>query len=118
MKTETLKFLREYFRIPKSRKISWGIVEETSATGTEYRLGVVIRGTNLFLDVALRRFYSQVELRSVSRKIYPAERKSNDRFNYVFIAENGLSIKCSKTFIVDIYYPALYSKQLIKEGAL
>lgn len=118
MKQETLKFLREYFRIPGNRKIGWGIIEEISASGTEYRLGVDVRETNLFLDVALRRFYSKVQLRSVSRKIYPAVRRSCDKLNYEFVAENGLRIKRSKTFIADIYYPALYGKQLEKEGAL
>ncbi|MBQ8630412.1 MAG: hypothetical protein IJ479_01680 [Alphaproteobacteria bacterium] len=115
---ETLKFLREYYRIPRNKKICWGIIEEISASGTEYRLGVDVRGTNLFLDVALRRFYSKVQLRSVSRKIYPAVRRSFDKLHYEFVAENGLRITRSKTFITDIYYPVLYSRQLEQEGAL
>lgn len=118
MTKETLKFLREYFRIPGNKKIGWGIIEEINASGTEYRLGVDIIETNLFLDVALRRFYSKVQLRSISRKIYPAVRRSCDRLNYEFVAENGLRIKRSKTFIADIYYPAVYSKELEEEGAL
>lgn len=115
---ETLKFLREYYRIPRNKKIGWGIIKETTAAGTEYRLGVIVRGTDLYLDVALRRFYSRVLRRSVSREIFPAVRKSCDTLNYEFTADNGLSIKRSKTFITDIYYPAVYSKQLETEGAL
>ena len=115
---ETLKFLREYYRIPQNKKICWGIIKEVSSTGTEYRLGVIIKGTNLFLDVALRRFYSTVVLTRVSREIFPATRRSCDKLSYEFVAENGLSIKRSKTFISDIYYPMIYDKHLEEETLL
>lgn len=115
---ETLKFLREYYRIPGNKKIGWGIIEEKTAAGTEYRLGVIVKGTDLYLDVALRRFYSRIVRRSVSREIFPAVRTSCDALNYEYTAENGLSIKRSKSFISDIYYPAVYSKELEEEGAL
>lgn len=81
-------------------------------------MGVIIKGTDLFLDVALRRFYSRVLLRRVSRKVFPAVRECHDKLRYRFIANNGLVIIMSKTFIRDIHYPVIYGKHLEKETLL
>lgn len=120
MKTETLKFLREYFKIPASKKISWAIIEETSANGkTEYKPGIYIEGSNVYLDIAKRRFFSKVSNRTISRRVYPANR-TTEKLSYRYTAkENPMLMICrSKTYIADVYYPAIYSKELENEMLL
>jgi len=109
---ETLKFLRNYFHIPESRKICWGIIEEIVENETAYRPGVCISGSSLYLDIAGRRFFSTVKTPKITRQIYPAVRRTVKDGFYFTAKEKNLSIVRSKSYIADIYYPALYSKAL------
>lgn len=113
---ETLKFLRSYFQIPKSKKISWGIIEETVKGVTKLRLGVFFPNSKLYLDVARRRFFTETDSAvnncGITRHIYPAKRKLNG-YSYIFTnKEKNIGVEYSKRFIADVYYFALYSKEL------
>ena len=59
----TLAFIRYYFHIPVSCKLSWGLIEETLNGKTEIRLGVaLLNRPNFYIDVAMRRFFTETEL--------------------------------------------------------
>lgn len=113
---ETLKFLRSYFQIPKNKKISWGIIEETAKGETKYRLGVLFPNSKLYLDVARRRFFTETDSAvnncDITRRIYPAKRKCYGYAYYFTNKEKNICVEYSKRFIADVYYFALYSKEL------
>jgi hypothetical protein len=115
---ESIRFLREYFHIPRTKKVSWCLVEEKNEkTGDrDIRLGLQIAGSDLYLDVAARRFYTAGTCGPITRNLYPAIRRSYNHV-YWFIAgeQPYLSKEVSKTYIADIYYPAMYNKNLLAE---
>lgn len=117
MNKESLKFLRKHFKISARKKISWGIIEEKSDVNNRisYKPGVYIEDSNLFLDIAARRFYTA----NGYKKIYPATRKA-ERLCYRYTVKDNpeLSIVRSKTYIADILYPTIYSKDLETEDVL
>lgn len=118
MNKESLKFLRKHFKISARKKISWGIIEEKSTVNSQisyYKPGVYIEDSNLFLDIAARRFYTA----NSCKKIYPATRKA-ERLCYRYTVKDNpeLSIVRSKTYIADILYPTIYSKDLETEDVL
>lgn len=115
-----LKFLREYFKIPKSAKVCWGLIEEiVSGEKPELRPGLIVakrRNGNekIYLDIARRRFYTEIELCEVSRKIYPAKRQCRSNCD-IWIADNGLNARRGKGWVQDIYYPAIYNENFKNE---
>ncbi|MDO4162334.1 MAG: hypothetical protein Q4D80_04955 [Pseudomonadota bacterium] len=112
---ESLAFLREYFRIPANKKIGWGIIEECLEKNgkTEYRPGVYIENSRVYLDIAKRRFFTQMSSPLISRCIHPAV-KTRQGLACCYTAKDNknLSIVRSRTYITDIFYPAIYSKEL------
>lgn len=110
----TLAFIRHYFHIPESRKLSWALVEETVDGAVEIRLGVIFcQMPDFYIDVAMRRFFTQTVLfgGGLVRKVYPARRKA-DRDEFVYTSENGLTLRTPKGFIRDIYYSSVYSSDM------
>ena len=115
---ETLKFLREYFKIPANKTIGWAIIKEVA----DYpccKPGVYIEGSDLFLDIAEKRFYTNYSSPLIFRRAYPATRTAQ-KHTYRYTAKDNpqLSITRAKTYITDIYYPAIYSKELEKDKLL
>lgn len=113
----TLAFIRYYFHIPESRKLSWALIEETTQGKTEIRLGVVFsQYPHLYIDVAMRRFFKETTMfnGSFSRKVYPARRKAL-KDTFVYVCDNGLSMQTPKSFIYDIYYSSVYSSELLRQ---
>ena len=51
----TLRFFRVQFGLPARMPLEWCVVRETSRAGSELRLGVALKGTGLYIDVAMRR---------------------------------------------------------------
>ena len=117
---QDLKFLREYFKIPKSAKVCWGLIEENlHHEEVAVRPGLIVakrRNGNekIYLDIAHRRFYTEIELNEVSRKIYPAQRQCRKNYD-IWIAANGLNAKRGKGWVEDIYYPAVYNENFKNE---
>jgi len=110
----TLAFIRYYFHIPESRKLSWALVEETVDGAVEIRLGVIFcQMPDFYIDVAMRRFFTETELfgGGLVRKVYPARRKA-DRDEFVYTSGNGLTLRTPKGFIRDIYYSSVYSPDM------
>jgi hypothetical protein len=111
-------FLRRYFNIPKSRKLSWCIIKETTRSGTELRLGASVVGTNKYIDIARRRFFSEISLGGVQRVVYPAKRMSQGE-DFVFQSlQDSCRITKSKGYIEDIYNISWFSPELIKKTLL
>lgn len=113
----SLAFMRRYFNIPESRKLSWALIEETANGVTEIRLGVVFNQMpHLYIDVAMRRFFTEANMfyGGLIRKAYPARRKAL-RDTFLYTAENGLSMQTPKTFIQDIYYSSVFSPDLLRQ---
>lgn len=117
---QDLKFLREYFSIPKSAKVCWGLIEEKlHYEEVAVRPGLIVakrRNGNekIYLDIAHRRFYTEIELNEVSRKIYPAQRQCRKNYD-IWIADNGLNARRGKGWVEDIYYPAVYNENFKNE---
>ncbi len=110
----TLAFIRYYFHIPESRKLSWALVEETVNGAVEIRLGVIFcQMPDFYIDVSMRRFFTQTVLfgGGLVRKVYPARRKA-DRDEFVYTSGNGLTLRTPKGFIRDIYYSSVYSSDM------
>ena len=110
----TLAFIRYYFHIPVSCKLSWALVEETVDGRTEIRLGVVLpKRPGLYVDVAMRRFFTETVLYGggLVRKVHPARRKA-DRDEFVYTSASGLTMRTPKGFIRDIYYSSVYSPDM------
>ena len=102
----TLRFFRVQFGQPARMPLEWCVVRETSRAGSELRLGV-----------ALRRFFSQVDIPLIERRCYPAERISRGN-DYEYRSAEGWSFTCPKHYICDIYYPARFSRELLAHSVL
>lgn len=107
----SLAFIRRYYHIPASRRLSWALIAETVQGETKIRLGVVFTDRpHLYLDVAMRRFFTECT-GAVSRKVFPAVRTSSGD-EYVYTAADGMSKCTPKSYIRDIYYVSVYSPEL------
>ena len=121
MNFSTFMFLRKYFNLPRSKGLRWGIVEEISypenVEKREYRLCVLILGTNKYIDIAQRRMFSQVKCGLIKRVAMPAKRLSVGK-EYAYTAENGWFIRLPKTFIADIYGSSWWQKEKTERECL
>ena len=103
----TFKFFRQYFNLPRSIALQWCIVKESTPKGTEFRLGVALKGTELYIDVAMRRFFSRIDCPAIQRACFPAERiDKKDRYEYR--SSDGWVISKPKRYIWDIYTSSWY----------
>ena len=96
----TLRFFRVQFGLPARMPLEWCVVRETSRAGSELRLGVALKGTGLYIDVAMRRFFSQIDIPLIERRCYPAERISRGD-DYEYRSAEGWSFT-SITFAIFI----------------
>ena len=103
----TFKYLKELFGIPQKMKVSWGLLE----TKSKPNLVLVLQNSNLYLDIAGRRFYGRQNV-----KIYPARRTVLDKGTYLFsvIKQDGQSLGrlLPKTYLDDVMYATRYSAEL------
>lgn len=113
----TFYFLRQYYNIPKNRKLKWCVVMEERKTGTEFRLGVSISGTDKYIDIAQRRIFSEVSCGTVSRSTSPARRTCQGK-KFVYTAQNGWKIIRPKNYIADIYRSSWWRKEIVDETLL
>ena len=100
----TLRFFRVQFGLPARMPLEWCVVRETSRAGSELRLGVALKGTGLYIDVAMRRFFSQVDIPLIERRCYPAERISRGD-DYEYRSAEGWSFTCPKHYIAIFITP-------------
>ncbi len=110
-------FLRRYFNIPRKKKLKWCVIREVSPSGTEFRLGVSISGTDKYIDLAQRRIFSEVSCGAVERSVCPAFRISRGR-GFVYIASNGWKVSKPKSYVTDIYRSSWWRPEIVKETLL
>lgn len=110
----TLAFIRYYFHIPVSCRLSWALIEETVDGKTEIRLGVALPNRpNFYIDVAMRRFFTETVLfgGGLVRKVHAARRKAT-KDAFVYTAADGLTLQTSKDYIRDVYGSSVYSPDM------
>lgn len=116
-KIESKAFLCEYFHIPRTFKTQWCIVEEIIEGKQYLRLGLWITDTLLYLDIAQRRFYTQGRCGQVRRMIHPAKRFCHERmWRFISTDMYKMHLEVPKSYIADIYYPAIYSQALLHDS--
>ena len=108
----TFRFFRTYFGIPSSYALQWCVVEESSPIGRELRLGVQLKGTKLYIDVAMRRFFHEIDCPAITRRCFPAKRIAG-KTHYNYRSSASLSITWPKSYIRDIYASSVFNKELI-----
>lgn len=113
----TFRFFREQFRLPAKAALEWCVVKESSNLGTELRLGVALKGTRLYIDVAMRRFFTQIDCGAVSRQCIPAVRLDR-KDAYEYRTAEGWGISRPKHFIRDIYRTARFDAELLESTLL
>ncbi len=115
---KTFDFLKTVFNL-HGKKISWGVIEVLTSTKCEYHAGLIIKGSNLFVDLCERRFYSPVSLPELSRQIYPARRvPCGNKVTFEVVDNSFKHVTLSKNFIRDIYGVAWYTPELENEYIL
>jgi len=113
----TFRFFRDQFALPAGMPLEWCVVREVSPAGTELRLGVALKGTPLYIDVARRRFFSQIDMPLVARHCSPAcriDRKSH----YEYRTDDGWMLRKPKHYVCDIYRPARFDRELLTQTLL
>ena len=101
----TLRFFRVQFGLPARMPLAVSYTH------------LALKGTGLYIDVAMRRFFSQVDIPLIERRCYPAERISRGN-DYEYRSAEGWSFTCPKHYICDIYYPARFSRELLAHSVL
>lgn len=111
----SLAFFRRYYHIPAHQRLAWALIVESVHGEERIRLGVVFRDhPHLYLDVAMRRFFTVSTLGNgaVSRTVFEARRSAcPDGFRYD--TADGVSRVYHKRYICDIYYTSVYSPELL-----
>ena len=115
-KTLSLKFFRDFYRIPRTVGIGWCILVEHSPNGETVRLGVSLPADNKAIDVAARQFIQLGLPALVTYNAYPAVRKIEG--DEVVFSGSGYEIKVPKTYVADIYYRSVYSKEMVQDTLL
>lgn len=113
----TYRFFRQYFNFPQNMALQWCIVKETMGKTTELRLGIALKGSDLYIDVAMRRFFSRIDCPAIQRCYFPATRTGKkDRYEYRY--PDGWYISKPKSYIRDIYSTSWYNKNLLNSCLL
>lgn len=110
MNKNTLKFIREVHHIPKSQKLAWCIIHYPNAERPErqLRLGVLLVGTDKAIDVADGVF---VQNRSNQKAMVATREKLGDW--YCYECEEGYVLRLPDSFISDMYYNRIYSRDMM-----
>ena len=98
----TLRFFRVQFGLPARMPLEWCVVRETSRAGSELRLGVALKGTGLYIDVAMRRFFSRSTFRSSSAAATRPSGSAGGMTTNTGAPKGGASLAPSITFAIFI----------------
>lgn len=108
----TFKFFRQYFNLPRNMVLEWCIIKESTPKQTELRLGIALKGTDLYIDVAMRRFFSLIDCPAIQRCYFPA-RRICQKDEYQYQNPGGWVISKPKNYIRSIYSSSWYNKDLL-----
>lgn len=108
----TFRFFRHHFGLPARAGLEWCVVREITPAGCELRLGIALKGTELYIDVAMRRFFSQVECPAITRRCHAADRIDRKDF-YEYRTADGWTLSRPKHYIRDIYRTSHFDKEML-----
>lgn len=111
----TLKFLRDYYRIPKKYKLLWAVIVEQSKDGEKKcRLGLILKDTDKVIDVRQRRFIQRDILIPVKRKVYPAKKHvDGDYVQFDTISDVCETVRLRRDTLEEEYFVSVYSPELM-----
>ncbi len=112
---KTFDMLKQSFNIEK-KSLKWAVIEETVNGVTAYKAGIMLSKSKLFIDICQRRFYTEVHLPELSRRVFPAKRiLKSEKIVFQALEDSSKSVSMPKNFIQDIYSVCWYDKQLEKQ---
>lgn len=136
---EKMNFLKKVFQL-EDKDVEWGIVEEIirqdGKEETEYKPGLYIKSSRVYVDLIARRFYSIVNLPEITRTIHPANlilegeglniyREDEDGYYddddmAVLVAKDNEDIDCllTSSFVDDIFGVTIYQPGMEEEFLL
>src|SRR5574344_1821778 len=102
----TLSFVREYFHIPKDKKLKWCIIRirNISSGKVHLRLGVSLVGSHKMIDVANACFVEETVNGVEEITCLPAKRSSASNNEYRYSISANEAIIFSKSYINDLYF--------------
>lgn len=114
---KTIGFFKNIFNL-HGKVVRWAVVEEISSNITDYKPGLFIKGSRVYVDLYARRFYSTVKLDFLERKVYPARRVRAEGGAIVLEAKDAPDkyVILPQTFINDIFGTTIYGEWM--EGRL
>ena len=106
----TFKFIREVHGIPKSQKLSWCLIIYSASEREErlVRLGVALLGTDKAIDLTDGVFIND----NSRHKVELATRRTMGDY-YIYESDNHVE-RLPYSFVSDMYYKRVYSKEMIK----
>ena len=107
----TLDLLKDIFNL-HGKSVGWAIVEEVRhvSESVEYKPGLIIKGSRVYVDLFVRRFFSTIKLPELERTVYAArmERVGEGKVAIVAKEDGRKYVILPKTFINDILGTSIY----------
>jgi hypothetical protein len=134
--TDDIEFLRDFYHL-QGKNIDWAIIEVCHPEGkldinpmrinrkypnSEFKPGLIIEGSRVYVDLYERKFQIPVVLGSSSRKAHPAELKSggNDSEYAALVAKEdpSMQIILPSSFVRDIHRQCWYGEWMEEPGMM
>ena len=110
----TLDYLKDYYNL-HGKAIEWGLIVETicfneEKSETEYRPGLYIRRSSVYVDLLQNRLYSVVNLPEIQRHVHPARRSNigNGKFRLTAKDNEQMYVELPMSFLSDTHYNRRY----------
>ena len=107
-----LELLKKIYNLT-GKEVEWGVIEYTFEDKTDYKLGLIILGSRLCVDLVGRRFYTLWDSKVLKIKIYLADVEEEDSM-VAFVAKEDSSKQVVKpsSILDDVYSRAWYHNEL------
>ena len=97
----------------QGKTVRWAVIEEKTDDEVEYKLGLLIKGSRLYVDVIARRLYTALNWPEISRQVYEARViPSGDVIVFEDKKDANKRVVMPKTFFEDIYGGTVYDPSL------
>ena len=109
-----LEYLKEFYGL-QGKSVHWAIIEEKRASekAFNYKPGLYIKGSKVYVDLNSRRFYSIISLSLLERKVYVAQLKVCKRqgiATLIAMDDKDKSIVLPHSFVEDTHNNCRYAK--------
>ncbi len=98
----------------QGKSVGYGVLEVKTASSSEIKLkpALWVRGSRQYFDFYSFKFYSEVNLSEISRKVYPAKiRRENGKI--YLTAEGGREIELPKNYFDKLYERLVYKEDVV-----